>query len=115
MPAPEQQYHGVIGPDLRGVAARYSEGELRLRIVNSKIINPDTFMPAFYRNTGLTRVLKKWKGKTILNEQQVEDVVAYMKTLKEISFNSAFAAARRLGKTTFEWRDKMYTTNVSGK
>lgn len=115
LPAPEQQFHGVIGPDLRGVASRYSQGELRLRIVNSKILNPESFMPAFYRNTGLTRVLKKWKGKTILKAQQVEDVLAYLTTLKEVSFGEAFAAARRMGKDSFEWEDKMYTSKRKGE
>lgn len=115
LPAPEQQFHGVIGPDLRGVASRYSEGELRLRVVNSKIANPESFMPAFYRNAGLTRVLKKWRGKTILKAQQVEDVVAYLTTLKEVSFNEAFAVARRMGKATFKWRDKMYTSKRKGE
>ncbi len=115
LPAPEQQFHGVIGPDLRGVASRYSQGELRLLIVNSKIANPDSFMPAFYRNTGLTRVLKKWRGKTILSAQQVEDVLAYLGTLTEMSFSEAFAAARRMGKTSFEWEDKMYSSTLKGE
>jgi len=115
LPAPEQQFHGVLGPDLRGVASRYSVAELRLRVVNTKIINPDSFMPAFYRNTGLTRVLKKWKGKTILKAQQVEDVLAYMMTLKELSFGEAFAAARQAGKDAFEWEDNMYSSKLKGE
>ena len=82
MPVPEQPFHGEIGPDLAGVADRYSEGEIRLRVVDPKVINPDTIMPAFYKNEGLHRVLKKFKGKTILSAEQVEDIVAYMMTLK---------------------------------
>jgi len=82
MPIPEQQFHGAIAPDLEGVADRISEAEMRLRIVNPKVINPATFMPAFYRNSGFTRVLKKFKGKSILSAAQVEDLVAYMMTLK---------------------------------
>ncbi len=82
MPIPEQAYHGQIGPDLKGVASRYKEGELRLRVVNSKVVNADTIMPAFYRNDGLHRVLKKFKGKTVLSAEEVEDVVAYLMTLK---------------------------------
>lgn len=82
MPIPEQPYHGKIGPDLNGVAKRYSEAELRLRVVDSKAINKDSFMPAFYKNTGFHRVMKKWKGKTILSAQEVEDIVAYLETLK---------------------------------
>ena len=82
MPIPDQQFHGEVGPDLSKVGGTYSEGELRLRIVNPKIINPDTFMPAFYRPYGLHRVAKNFQGKTILTAQQVEDVVAYLTTLK---------------------------------
>ena len=83
MPVPEQSFHGEVGPELGGVADRYSEGELRLQVVNSKLINPDTIMPAFYRTEGFNRVLKKFQGKTILSAQDVEDVVAYLVTLKE--------------------------------
>ncbi|MDP6691919.1 MAG: sulfur oxidation c-type cytochrome SoxX [Alphaproteobacteria bacterium] len=82
MPAPEQQFHGNIGPDLAGVADRYSAGEIRLRLVDATIINEDTIMPAFYRNAGLHRVLKKFKGKTVLSAQEIEDVLAYLLTLK---------------------------------
>jgi len=82
MPIPEQQFHGNIGPELSGIGDSYSAGEFRLLIVNSKIINPDTIMPAFYRKDGYNRVLKKFKGKTILLAQEVEDIVAYLLTLK---------------------------------
>lgn len=83
MPIPEQSFHGRVGPDLKGVGSRYNEGELRLRIVNPKVVNEETMMPAYYRLAGLHRVAKAWKGKTILNARQVEDLVAYLKTLKE--------------------------------
>ena len=82
MPIPEQQFHGNIGPDLAGVAARYSEGELRLRLVNPKVLNEDTIMPAFYKDSGYTAVLKNFKGKTVISAQDVEDIIAYLKTLK---------------------------------
>ena len=82
MPVPEQADHGEVGPPLSDVGGRLSAGEIRLRIVNPKIVNPDTIMPAFYRIHGLHRVQKKWKGKTIINAQDVEDIVAYMMTLK---------------------------------
>jgi len=82
MPIPEQQYHGEIGPELNGVAERYNEGELRLLIVNAKVINEGTLMPSFYRTHGYNRVHKKFKGKTILSAQEVEDIVAYLMTLK---------------------------------
>ncbi len=82
MPIAEQQFHGDIGPDLAGVGSRYKEGELRLRVVNPKVVNADTIMPAFYRLDGLHEVHKKFKGKTVLSAQDVEDVVAYLMTLK---------------------------------
>jgi sulfur-oxidizing protein SoxX len=81
LPIPEQQFHGEVGPDLGGIASRSSEAELRLRIVNPKMANPDTIMPAFYRDRGFRRLQKKWVGKTILKAQQVEDLLAYLMTL----------------------------------
>ena len=81
MPIPEQQFHGLTGTDLNGVASRLDEATLRMRIVDPKVINPDTMMPSFYR-TGQHRVLKDFEGKTILSAQEVEDVVAYLMTLK---------------------------------
>jgi sulfur-oxidizing protein SoxX len=83
MPIPEQQFHGELGPDLNGVGSRYSAGEIRLRVVNPKYANPDTIMPAFYKADGLHRVLKGFEGKTMLSAQEVEDIVAYLVTLKE--------------------------------
>lgn len=79
----ELQWHGEIGPSLDGVANRYSPGELRLQVVNSKIINPDTIMPAFYRVDGLNRVVDKQVGVPILTAQQVEDLLAYLATFTE--------------------------------
>lgn len=78
----EQQFHGEIGPPLDGVGSLYSPGELRAQIVNSKVANPMTIMPAFYRTAGLNRVPEKFGG-TILTAQQVEDIVAYLGTLKD--------------------------------
>lgn len=83
MPIPEEPFHGETAPDLAGVAGRYEEGELRLRVVDPKIVNPATMMPAFYRIDGLNRVMKDFEGKPMLTAQQVEDVVAYLGTLKE--------------------------------
>jgi sulfur-oxidizing protein SoxX len=83
MPIPEQSFHGEVGPDLNGVGSRYSAGELRLRIVDPKVLNPDTIMPAFYKTNGLHRVLADFEGKPMLTAQEVEDVVAYLQTLKE--------------------------------
>ncbi|MCB2099561.1 MAG: sulfur oxidation c-type cytochrome SoxX [Rhodobacterales bacterium] len=79
---PEEQFHGEVGPVLDDVGSRMSAGEIRMRIVDPKVINPETAMPSFYKLEGLHRVAKKWQGKTILSAQEVEDVVAYMLTLK---------------------------------
>ncbi len=82
IPIPEQAFHGNIGPDLKGISNRYSEGELRLRIVNPKVLNSETIMPAFYKADGFNRVMKKFVGKTIISAQEVEDIIAYLMTLK---------------------------------
>jgi sulfur-oxidizing protein SoxX len=82
LPIPEQSFHGEIGPDLSDVASRLSEGELRLRVVDPKVVNDDTIMPSFYKVDGFHRVLKKFEGKTVLGPQDVEDVIAYLMTLK---------------------------------
>lgn len=82
LPIPEQPFHGRIAPPLMGIGARYDAGQLRLRVVNPKVLNPRSIMPAFYKNSGLHRVAKKFQGKTLLTAQEVEDVVAYLQTLK---------------------------------
>ena len=81
MPIPDQQFHGLTGTDLHGVASRMEVAELRMRIVDPKVVNPDTMMPSFHK-TGQHRVLKKFQGKTILSAQEVEDVIAYLMLLK---------------------------------
>ena len=79
----EQTFHGEVGPALDGVAQRWEEHELRGMLVNSKMMFEGTIMPAFYRESGFERNLKKFQGKTILSAQQVEDVLAYLLTLNE--------------------------------
>lgn len=76
------RFMGDIAPPLSGVGARLSEGQLRLRIVDQSRLNPDTVMPSYYRIDGLVRVAPAWRGKPVLNAQQIEDVIAYLKTLK---------------------------------
>ncbi|BDE06172.1 hypothetical protein WPS_14480 [Vulcanimicrobium alpinum] len=73
---------GNIGPDLQGVGARLSPAELRLRVVNMKVLDPQTIMPAYYRVAGLRDVGKAFGGKPILTAQQVEDVVAFLASTK---------------------------------
>ena len=73
---------GDIGPDLAGVGSRLGVAELRQRVANPKAIDPDTVMPAYFVATGLTRVQVEYEGNPILTAQQVEDLVAYLETLK---------------------------------
>ncbi|TMH72264.1 MAG: sulfur oxidation c-type cytochrome SoxX [Betaproteobacteria bacterium] len=80
-PFPEERFQGNLAPDLRS-AARLTEGELRLRLVDPARANPQTIMPAYYRTEGLTRVAPSLRGKSILTAEQIEDVVAYLVTLK---------------------------------
>ncbi len=73
---------GDIAPPLDGVAGRYTEGELRMMLVDSHKVHPDTIMPSFYRNSGFTRVKGKFKGKTVLKAQEIEDILSLLKTFK---------------------------------
>jgi len=73
---------GNLASPLTGVGARLSAGQLRLRIVDSMRLNRDTIMPSYYRTDGLNQVGKAWRGKPVLTAQQVEDVVAYLLTLR---------------------------------
>jgi len=82
-PFPEERFQGELAPDLKGAGARWSEGQLRLRIVDSSRINPASIMPAYHRTDGLTRVGPAFRGKPILTAEQIEDVVAYLTTLKD--------------------------------
>ncbi|WP_421858788.1 sulfur oxidation c-type cytochrome SoxX [Oricola sp.] len=80
----EQLFHGEVGPALDGAADRWSEAELRAIVVNSKSIFSDaTIMPGFYTLDVGKDVREDLIGKTILSAEQVEDVVAYLATLKE--------------------------------
>ena len=82
-PFPEERFQGNLAPDLRGAGARWSEAQLRLRIVDSSRINPATIMPAYHRTEGLTRVAPAWRDKPVLSAAQIEDVVAFLLTLRE--------------------------------
>ena len=82
-PFPEERFQGTLSPSLAGTGARWSTGQLRLRMVDAQRLVPDTIMPAYYRIGGLHRVARAFEGKTILSAGQVEDVVAYLATLKD--------------------------------
>jgi L-cysteine S-thiosulfotransferase len=79
----KEQFHGEVGPSLDGVADRWTEAQLRGIVANSKKTYDGTIMPGFYVAEEFPRTADKYKGKTILTAQQVEDIVAYLVTLKE--------------------------------
>jgi sulfur-oxidizing protein SoxX len=82
-PFPEERFQGDLAPDLRGAGSRWTEGQLRLRIVDSGRINPATIMPAYHRAEGLVRVAPAFRGTPILSKEQIEDVVAFLTTLRD--------------------------------
>jgi L-cysteine S-thiosulfotransferase len=82
-PFPEEKFQGTLAPDLSGAGSRWSEGELRLRLVDATRLNPDTIMPAYYRVEGLARVGLAWRGKPVLTAEQIEDVIAFLVTLRD--------------------------------
>jgi len=82
-PFPEQKFQGDLAPNLAGSGSRWSEGQLRLRLVDASRLNTATIMPSYYRVAGLNRVGRSWQGKTILTAEQIEDIVAYLVSLRE--------------------------------
>jgi sulfur-oxidizing protein SoxX len=81
-PFPEERFQGNLAPDLTGVGARLSAGEIRLKIVDASRVNPDSIMPPYFRTESLERVAPAYRGKTVLTAQQIEDVVSFLATLK---------------------------------
>lgn len=82
-PFPEERFQGTLAPSLAGAGARGSAGQLRLRLVDARRVNPGSFMPAYYRAEGHRQVAAAWQGKAVFSAQQVEDVVAFLQTLRE--------------------------------
>ncbi len=82
-PFPEEKFQGDLAPSLAGAGSRWSTGQLRLRLVAASRLNPATIMPSYYRVDGLDRVGPSWRGKPILTAEQIEDIVAYLATLRE--------------------------------
>jgi sulfur-oxidizing protein SoxX len=82
-PFPEERMQGTLAPDLKGAGKRWSEGQLRLRIVDAASLNPSTIMPPYYRTDGLSRVAASFRGKPVLTAEQIEDVVAFLATLRD--------------------------------
>jgi sulfur-oxidizing protein SoxX len=82
-PFPEERFQGSLAPDLKGAGSRLSEGQLRLKIVDPGRVNPATIMPAYHRTEGLVRVAPAYRGKPVLSAEQIEDVVAFLTTLRD--------------------------------
>ncbi|MBP7063311.1 sulfur oxidation c-type cytochrome SoxX [Ferrovibrio sp.] len=82
-PFPEQRFQGNLAPSLAGAGARWNVAQLRLRIADSRRLNPATLMPSYYRTDDLVLVGKAWAGRPVLNEQEIEDVVAFLATLRD--------------------------------
>ena len=80
--APGVAQAGNVGPPLAGVGSRLSQAEIRIRVEDITRVNPDAVMPAFHKVEGLQRVVKGQAGKPLLSTQQVDDVVAYLSSLK---------------------------------
>jgi sulfur-oxidizing protein SoxX len=82
-PFPDVALQGDLAPDLTGTGTRWTAGQLRLRIVDASRFNPTTIMPAFYRTDGLRRVAPAFAGRPILTAEQIEDVIAFLTTLRQ--------------------------------
>jgi sulfur-oxidizing protein SoxX len=82
-PFPEERFQGTVATSLAGAGSRWTAAQLRLRVVDSRRLNADTVMPSFHRTDGLQRVGPAWQGKPVLDAQQVEDVVAFLGTLRD--------------------------------
>ena len=82
-PFPEEPSQGDLAPDLRGAGTRWTEAQLRLRIIDPMRLNPATIMPAYGRSEGLWRAAPAFRGRTLLTPQQIEDVVAFLATLRD--------------------------------
>lgn len=82
-PFPEERFQGNLSPSLQGVGSRWSPAQLRLRLVDGRRLNPETIMPSYLRTEGLTRVAPAVRGRPLLEPQEIEDVVAFLATLRD--------------------------------
>ncbi|HEV7267146.1 MAG TPA: sulfur oxidation c-type cytochrome SoxX [Falsiroseomonas sp.] len=82
-PFPEEPFQGNLAPSLSGAGTRWEEGQLRLRLVDGKRLNPDSIMPSYHTTEGLHRVGPAFRGRTILSAAEIEDVLAFLMTLRE--------------------------------
>lgn len=82
-PFPEERFQGSLAPSLAGAGTRWSARQLRFRLIDSAKINSETIMPPYFRAEGHNRVGRAFAGRTILSAEEIEDVVAYLSTLRE--------------------------------
>jgi L-cysteine S-thiosulfotransferase len=82
-PFPEEKFQGDLAPNLAGAGSRWNASQLRLRLVDASRFNSETIMPSYYRVDGLDRVGANWHGKPILSAEQIEDIVAYLASLRD--------------------------------
>jgi L-cysteine S-thiosulfotransferase len=82
-PFPDPHLQGDLGPTLSGIGGRLTDAQIRLRLIDMKALNPDSIMPSYHRPSGAERVAAAWRGKPILEAGEVEDLVAYLVTLKD--------------------------------
>ena len=83
VPEPGEPQQGEIGPPLGGVGSRLSAGQIRLRLVDQTRLNPAAIMPAYHRVEGLSRVADEYRGRPVFSAREIEDIVAYLATLKD--------------------------------
>ncbi len=81
-PIEEERFQGNFGPSLLGIGSKYTKSEIRMRVINSKLINPETIMPSYFEKIKYPRTPKKFLGKTILKAEEVEHLVEYLYSLK---------------------------------
>lgn len=82
-PFSEPHMQGDIAPSLEGVGSRLSAAQIRLRVANIKVLNPASLMPAYLAVMDRPDIAETWRGKTILEPAEIEDIVAYLAALKE--------------------------------
>ncbi|AWM04558.1 sulfur oxidation c-type cytochrome SoxX [Bradyrhizobium amphicarpaeae] len=82
-PFPETRFQGDLAPDLAGAGNRWTASQLRLRLVDASRFNAETIMPSYYRNADLVRVGRNFTGKPILSAAEIEDIVAFLATLRD--------------------------------
>ncbi|CAN7483961.1 sulfur oxidation c-type cytochrome SoxX [Bosea sp. LjRoot90] len=82
VPEPNEPFQGTIGPGLAGVGARLDAGQLRLRLIDAGLLNPQTVMPPYFRTEGLRDVAPAFRDRPALTAQEIEDVVAYLASLR---------------------------------